>query len=110
MRSIRRFARVLPLALLCAVLALVIPAQETKTPAPAAASQSAAPPGSNVYRYRANFYEYATLPDGTKVASNYSFYVRVSCTKTVSGYQFVSDVANDNQIGPGSTKISWNLQ
>ncbi|HYA96717.1 MAG TPA: hypothetical protein VEH49_01380 [Methylomirabilota bacterium] len=43
MRSIRRFARVLPLALLCAVLALVIPAQETKTPAPAAASQSAAP-------------------------------------------------------------------
>jgi len=71
---------------------------------------STAPPGSNIYRYRGNFYEYAALPDGTIVSSSYNFYVRVSCTKTSSGYQFVNDVSGDNQIGPGTTPLTWNLQ
>jgi len=65
----------------------------------------------NTYRYRVNFYEYAALPDGTVVSSsNYSFFVRISCKKTSSGYQFVNDISGDNQIGPGTTKTTWNLQ
>lgn len=71
---------------------------------------TSAPPGSNIYRYRANFYEYAALPDGTIISSSYNFYVRVSCTKTSSGYQFVNDVSGDNQIGSGTTPLTWNLQ
>lgn len=71
---------------------------------------TSAPPGSNIYRYRGNFYEYATLPDGTRISSNYNFYVRVSCQKTSSGYQFYNGVSGDNQIGPGTTPLTWNLQ
>jgi hypothetical protein len=67
-------------------------------------------PGSNIYRYRGNFYEYATLPDGTTISSNNNFYVRVSCVKTTSGYQFVNDLSGDNQIGSGTTKLTWNFQ
>lgn len=62
------------------------------------------------YRIRTNFYAYAALPDGTKVSANYKFYVRVSCTKTASGYQFVNNIPNNNQIGPNTTPITWNLQ
>jgi hypothetical protein len=65
---------------------------------------------ANTYRLRTNFYAYAALPDGTKISSNYNFYVRVSCTKTASGYQFVNDVPGDNQVGAGTTKTTWNLQ
>ena len=65
----------------------------------------------NTYRIRTNFYAYAALPDGTTISSqNYNFYVRVSCTKTASGYQFVNDVPGDNQIGTGTTPTTWNLQ
>ena len=64
----------------------------------------------NTYRYRGNFYAYAALPNGTKISPNYNFYVRVSCTKTSSGYQFVNDIPNDNQIGAGTTPTTWNLQ
>jgi hypothetical protein len=65
----------------------------------------------NTYRIRTNFYAYAALPGGTIISSqNYSFYVRASCTKTASGYQFVNDVPGDNQIGAGTTKTTWNLQ
>ena len=64
----------------------------------------------NTYRYRGNFYAYAALPDGRQVSTNYYFYVRLSCTKTSLGYQFVNDVAGDNQIRSGTTPLSWNLQ
>jgi hypothetical protein len=64
----------------------------------------------NTYRYRANFYAYAALPDGTQISPNYYFYVRQSCTKTSVGYRFVNDVSGDNQIGTGTTNLSWNLQ
>ncbi len=64
----------------------------------------------NTYRSRFNFYAYAALPDGTKISTNFNFYVRLSCTKTASGYQFVNDVPGDNQIGPGTTALTWNLQ
>jgi hypothetical protein len=64
----------------------------------------------NTYRYRINFYTYAALPDGTRISPNYYFYVRLSCTRNTFGYQFVNDVPGDNQIGSGSTPLTWNLQ
>ena len=64
----------------------------------------------NTYRYRLNFYTYAALPDGTLISPNYYFYVRLSCTRNSFGYQFVNDVPGDNQIGSGSTPLTWNLQ
>jgi len=64
----------------------------------------------NTYRYRGNFYEFAALSDGTVISSQFTFYVRVSCKKTASGYQVVNDVPNDNQIGTGTTPLTWNLQ
>jgi hypothetical protein len=69
------------------------------------------PVDGNTYRIRTNFHAYAALPGGTVVSSqNYNFYIRVSCKKTSSGYQFANDVPGDNQIGSGTTKTSWNLQ
>jgi len=65
---------------------------------------------TNTYRYRGNFYGYAALPNGTRISPYYGYYVRVSCRKTASGFQFINDVPNDNQIGPGTTPISWNAQ
>ena len=64
----------------------------------------------NTYRYRINFYTYAVLPDGTQLSPNYYFYLRLSCTKNTLGYQFVNDVPGDNQIGSGTTPLTWNLQ
>ncbi len=40
---------------------------------------------TNTYRYRGNFYAYATLPDGTRISPYYTYYVRVSCRKTFVG-------------------------
>ena len=62
------------------------------------------------HRYRANFYEWAALPDGTRISPYYNYYVRVSCKLTPSGYQYVNDVPDDNQISFGSTITSWNLK
>jgi hypothetical protein len=64
----------------------------------------------NTYRFRTNFFTYAALPDGTPISSNFNFYVRISCKKTSSGFQFVNDVPGDNQAGTGTTSTSWNLQ
>jgi len=72
----------------------------------------------NTYRYRGNFYAYATIPDGTptgiRISPNYAFYVHISCTKTASGFQFVNDVPNDNKIGSCAVgcagPVTWNLQ
>jgi len=64
----------------------------------------------NTYRMRVNFSTYAVLPDGTAISPTYNFYVRLSCKLTSSGFQFVNDVAGDNQIGTGTTKTSSNLQ
>ena len=65
---------------------------------------------TNTYRYRGNFYAYATLPDGTRISPYYTYYVRVSCRKTPSGFQFINDVSNDNKIAAGTTAITWNAQ
>jgi hypothetical protein len=47
------------------------------------------PVDGKVYRYRANFYAYATLPDGkTRISPYYNYYARVSCKGTVSGNQW----------------------
>ncbi len=64
----------------------------------------------NTYRFRANFAADAELPDGTRISPYYYYYVRVSCTKTSTGFQFVNDVPGDNTIGTGTTATSWNLQ
>jgi hypothetical protein len=65
---------------------------------------------TNTYRYRGNFYAYAVLPDGTRISPYYTYYVRVSCRKTASGFQFINDVPNDNKIAAGTTAITWNAQ
>jgi hypothetical protein len=52
----------------------------------------------------------AALPDGTRISDYFYYYVRVSCQRTVLGYQFVYDFPGDNQIGAGSSPIRWNLQ
>jgi len=72
-------------------------------------------PGTGVYpdglihRYRANFIEWASLPNGKIISPYYFFYVRLSCQYTTSGYQFVNDILFDNMIGSGTTFTSWNL-
>lgn len=72
------------------------------------------PPGinGNIYRYRTNFYTYATLPNNTLISPSpgYFFYVRLSCQWLGPGYVFINDVPGDNQIGIGTTKTTWNLQ
>ena len=64
------------------------------------------------YRYRTNFYTYASLPDGTLISPSpgYFFYVRLSCQWVGPGYVFINDVPGDNQIGIGTTNTTWNLQ
>jgi|SRR5215469_3692010 len=65
----------------------------------------------NTYRVRLNFYAYATLADGvTQISPDYYFYVRLSCTRTAFGYQLVTDVSGDNQVGSRTSSLSWNLQ
>jgi hypothetical protein len=70
---------------------------------------------NSVYRYRANFSEYATLPDGATVVSSspLNYYVRLSCKFDSSGNPSLDTTyvgAGDNQIGLGTTKTSFNLQ
>ena len=74
-------------------------------------------PGINVhnadgitYRYRGNFYAYATLPDGTRISPYYNYYVRVSCVRTASGYHFDNTLSGDNQIQGGTTLTTWNFK
>jgi hypothetical protein len=62
------------------------------------------------YRFRANFYAYAALPNGTPISPYYYFNVRISCTNTGFGYQWVNDVSGDNQVGLGSIPLTWNMQ
>jgi hypothetical protein len=68
------------------------------------------PVDNNTYRYRGNFYAYAALPDGTRISPFYNYYVRVSCKRTTSGYQFANDFTGDNTIGAETTLNTWNLQ
>jgi hypothetical protein len=68
---------------------------------------------NSVYRYRANFSEYATLADGTTTvsASPVNYYVRVSCKFDANGKPSLdTSVTGDNQVGAGTTKLTWNLQ
>lgn len=62
------------------------------------------------YRYRGNFYAYAALPDGTRISAYYNYYVRVSCKRTSSGYQFDNSLSGDNRIAAGTTLTTWNFQ
>jgi hypothetical protein len=67
---------------------------------------------NGTYRFRANFSEYAVDSNGITVSTApVNFFVRVSCSFDSGGNaHLVSDVPNDNQIGTGTTKTSWNLQ
>jgi len=68
---------------------------------------------NSVYRFRANFSEYATLDDGVTVVSTspVNYYVRVSCQFDGSGNPSLNTaVSGDNQVGSGTTNTSWNLQ
>ncbi len=65
---------------------------------------------NNTYRYRTNFYEYASLADGTQISPLYYYSVNLSCAWYSPGRVFVYDVAGDNQLVTGSTPITWNLQ
>jgi hypothetical protein len=74
-----------------------------------------APPGrqpatNEIWRKRINFFENAQIPDGTYVANEVGFYVRLSCKWGSSGNTFSTDVTGDNVLGMGTTKTSWNLQ
>lgn len=63
------------------------------------------------FRYRANFYAWAALPDGKRISPYYPYYVRVSCQLAApGGYQFDLGLPGDNQIGPGTTVTTWNFQ
>jgi hypothetical protein len=68
----------------------------------------------DIYRFRANFVEYAVLSDSSPpvIASpNFPWWARVSCTQDSAGnLKLSTDVNNDNQAGTGTTPITWNLQ
>jgi uncharacterized protein YjdB len=69
-------------------------------------------PENFVYRSRINFQAWAALPDGTRISPYYNYYARLSCKNTQVGPVFIYDikVPPDNQIGPNSTPLSWNLK
>jgi hypothetical protein len=64
---------------------------------------------SQVGRIRYNFAENAQLPDGTYVANEADFYVRVSCNWASTGNSFRSEVTGDNTLGMGTTNTWWDL-
>lgn len=68
------------------------------------------PTQNQIWRKRMNFFENAQLPDGTYVANEVGFYVRLSCVWGSSGNTFGTGVSGDNVLGMGTTKTSWNLQ
>jgi hypothetical protein len=68
------------------------------------------PAVSQVGRIRYNLVENAQLPDGTYVATELDYYVRVSCNWGSTGNSFRTEVSGDNTLGSGTTKTSWNLQ
>lgn len=67
------------------------------------------PTQGQIWRQRMNFFENAQLPDGTYIANEVGFYVRLSCVWGSSGNIFGTDVSGDNVLGMGSTNTSWNL-
>lgn len=68
------------------------------------------PAVSQVGRIRYNFVENAQLPDGTYVANEVAFYVRLSCNWGSAGNSFRTEFSGDNVFGMGTTKTSYNLQ
>lgn len=83
-------------------------------------------PGSNlnptapiglIRRRRTNFRQWATVSQlqggqtvDVRVSSDIEWFQRISIQKMRSGVQINSDVPNDNQVGSGTTPLSWNLQ
>lgn len=67
------------------------------------------PATNEIWRKRMNFFENAQLPDGTYVANEVGFYVRLSCVYGSNGNTFGTDVTGDNVFSLGTTPTSWNL-
>jgi hypothetical protein len=66
-----------------------------------------------IYHTRQNFSGYAVLDNETNtvpVSSPLAWYSAVSCTLTSNNFQLSTGIAGDNVAGPGSVKLSWNLQ
>lgn len=72
--------------------------------------------GNDTYRSRTNFRQYAVLGDrlsAKKISSDFLWFAAVSCRVTLFGFgslTFASDVPTDNAVGPGTTRLTWNLQ
>jgi len=67
-------------------------------------------PVGTVRRRRTNYLQWATLPNGTVVSSNFYWFSRHSIVKTGGGDQKQNDIPNDNVAGLGMTALTWNLQ
>ena len=62
-------------------------------------------------RIRYNFQAYAVGPDGvTPISAPLSYFVRLSCTNTGVAQLSYDASSTDNQIGLGTTPITWNLK
>lgn len=78
---------------------------------------STAPIGT-IRRRRTNFRQWATISQlqggqtmDVRVSSDIQWFQRISIEKTRRGVQINNDVGtNDNQVGLGTTLLSWNLQ
>jgi hypothetical protein len=68
---------------------------------------------NSVYRFRANYSEYAVVVvnGDTVSAAPVNYYVRLSCKFDGSGNPSLdTTVSGDNQVGMGTTPTTWNLQ
>lgn len=70
--------------------------------------------GQAVWRYRANFHQWAVLGDsvsGKRVSESFLWFARESCRVGPSGeLLFDISLAGDNKAGPGLTMTTWDFQ
>jgi hypothetical protein len=83
---------------------------------PGSSLQPTAPIGL-IRRRRTNFLQWATisqlqsgLTSNVRISPDIQWYQRLSIEKTRSGVQVNIDLLNDNQVGSGTTLLSWNFQ
>lgn len=67
-------------------------------------------PIGTTLRMRTNFIQWARSAQGYKLSADFSWYSRLSVTKTALGEVLQTSVANDNKAGAGTTILTWNLQ
>jgi hypothetical protein len=79
-----------------------------------AANVDVADSTGTIVRLRSNFQEYAVIGSNTSTAvvsqSNLAFYARESCVMPANGIPtFSNSISGDNQVGSGSTPLTWDL-